>query len=446
VTEKDALSLAADDLRRRAEEVARARSVRKPEVLDGLSPEEANRILHELRVHQVELEMQNEELRRAQEELEASRARYFDLYDLAPVGYLTLSDKGLIREANLTFAALLGVTRSELVKQPLTRFIVREDQDIYYRHLRQLLKTGAPQRCEIRMLRKETAPFWARLEAASAQDDGVVPLCRVAVSDISGRIRAEQAEKRATEELQKAHDALESRVEERTAEVRALSWRLLSVQEEERKRIAMDLHDGLGGLLSAVKYKFEAAQGEQEVSAVIPYLQQAIDDCRRIQTNLRPLLLDDLGLLAALSWLVRDFQKRKPGVKVRKQLRIEEEAIPQHLKMVIFRITQEALTNISKHSGADRVSLSLRNSGGTLRLVVRDHGQGFAAEKALAERGLDRGIGLDIMRERAEWAGGIFSIETLPGKGTVVQASWPGGLKDAGLLSGKKVQGPGKKK
>ena len=114
--------------------------------------------------------MQNEELRRAQGELEASRARYFDLYDLAPVGYFTLSEQGLILEANLTGAGLLGVARSALVKQPLTRFILPEDQDIYYRHRKQLFETGAPQVCELRMLRADAAPFWARLEATAAQD------------------------------------------------------------------------------------------------------------------------------------------------------------------------------------------------------------------------------------------------------------------------------------
>ena len=103
-------------------------------------------MLHELRVHQIELEMQNEELRRTQAELEASRARYFDLYDLAPVGYFTLSEKGLILEANLTAATLLGVARGDLVKQPLPRFILPEDQDIYYLHRKQLLKR-ARRRC-----------------------------------------------------------------------------------------------------------------------------------------------------------------------------------------------------------------------------------------------------------------------------------------------------------
>src|SRR5450631_383838 len=125
--------------------------------------------LHELRVHQIELEMQNEELRRTQEELESSRARYFDLYDLAPVGYFTLSEQGLILEANLTGAKLLGVARGALVKQPLSRFVLREDQDIYYLHRKALLETDAPQAWELRMLKKDAAPFWVRVEATMAR-------------------------------------------------------------------------------------------------------------------------------------------------------------------------------------------------------------------------------------------------------------------------------------
>ena len=196
MTEKETPFGAADDLRRRAEEVARARTARKPENLDELSPEATRRIFHELRVHQIELEIQNEELRRAQEELEASRARYFDLYDLAPIGYLTLSQQGLILEANLTFGALLGLTRSELVNQPLTRFIVPEDQDIYYRHRRNLFATAGTQTYEIRMRRREADPFWARLEATAALDDEGSPVCRAVVSDITEhkRVDAEKAE------------------------------------------------------------------------------------------------------------------------------------------------------------------------------------------------------------------------------------------------------------
>jgi PAS domain S-box-containing protein len=189
-------SHSAQALRQRAEALAveRARSI--PEDPEALSPEVARRTLHELRVHQVELEMQNEELRRAQEELEASRARYFDLYDLAPVAYVTLSEKGLILEANLTAAKLLGVARGALVKQPLSSFVLSEDQDTYYLHRKVLWATGAPQSWEMRVLKEAAAPFWVRVEATTAQDADGASICRAVVSDITkSKFEAEEKAK-----------------------------------------------------------------------------------------------------------------------------------------------------------------------------------------------------------------------------------------------------------
>ena len=188
---KDARPGSASELRRQAEEIAQGETAQSSEDMETLSPEATRRMLHELRVHQIELEMQNEELRRTQEELESSQARYFDLYDLAPVGYLTLSEQGLILEANLTAATLLGVERKALVNQPLSHFILPEDQDVNYRHHKLLFETDGLHVCELRMVRADAAPFWAHLEANAAPDTNGAPVCRVAVNDISERRRME---------------------------------------------------------------------------------------------------------------------------------------------------------------------------------------------------------------------------------------------------------------
>jgi PAS domain S-box-containing protein len=180
-------------LRRRAEEIARGKAARAPENLEALSSEQTRRTLHELRVHQIELEMQNEELRRAQVELDAARARYWDLYELAPIGYFTVAGQGLILEANLTAAGLLGVAKGALVKQRLTSFILPEDQDIYYRHGRQPWEPGVTRECELRMLRPGAAPFWARLAVCAAQDAEGEPVDRVMMSDITESKRARNA-------------------------------------------------------------------------------------------------------------------------------------------------------------------------------------------------------------------------------------------------------------
>jgi len=149
------------------------------------SPEAARYLPHELQMHQIELERQNEELRRVQEELEASRMRCFALYDLAPVGFFTFSDQGLILEANLTAATLMGMARRTLLKQSLTGFIIPEDRHIYCRHLKQLLATGSRQVCELRLVKRNGTQFRARLEAAVAHGADGAPVYRALLSDLT---------------------------------------------------------------------------------------------------------------------------------------------------------------------------------------------------------------------------------------------------------------------
>jgi PAS domain S-box-containing protein len=153
----------------------------------AVSPQAMLQALHDLEVHQVELAMQNEELRRTQAELDAARARYYDLYDLAPVGYCTLNDQGLILEANLTAARLLGVARGELSQRPISLFIFKTDQDIYYLLRGQLQSSSEPQSCELRMVRKDGVQFWAHLAVTAGQDAGGATLHRLVLTDVTDR-------------------------------------------------------------------------------------------------------------------------------------------------------------------------------------------------------------------------------------------------------------------
>ena len=172
----------ASALRRKAEE-SLAQRPQEPPTSEG----DLQSLLHELQVHQIELEMQNEELRAAKMEIDAVKARYFDLYDQAPVGYCMISEAGLILEANLTAAALLGTTRSALVKQPISRSILKEDQDIFCLHRRKLVETGEPQECDLRLVKPDGALFWAHLTSSAAQEEGGAPASRVAISNIMER-------------------------------------------------------------------------------------------------------------------------------------------------------------------------------------------------------------------------------------------------------------------
>jgi PAS domain S-box-containing protein len=159
-------------------------------VPEAPTPAQAHALLKELRVHQIELEMQNEELRRTQADLEKFRARYFDLYERAPVGYLTVNEEGVILEANLPASVLFGMNRSVLVRRNFSQCIESADRDIYYLTRNRLLKTGAPHVSELRMLHSSGALFWAELNI-SFYEKGESRLFRIVIVDINDRKIAE---------------------------------------------------------------------------------------------------------------------------------------------------------------------------------------------------------------------------------------------------------------
>ena len=188
-------------LRELAEKQVLEKQTLQPETLYALTPDQALKLVHELRVHQVELEMQNDELQRMQAQLHASQSRYQDLYDRAPVGYLALDENGLIITANLTAANLLGVESGALVGQPLTRFILSEDQDAFYLHCGQLKKCDV-QFCELRLKRAGAGAFWARLDSALSRQDGRAVECWVTVTDITEQKKADAEKQRLVQDLE----------------------------------------------------------------------------------------------------------------------------------------------------------------------------------------------------------------------------------------------------
>ncbi len=179
---KKAISPAA--LRRQAEAIVAQQGKSAPAAAGKTGAE-----VHELLVHQVELEMQNEELRLLQQSLEESRARYFDLFDLAPVGYLVLNESGSILEANLTAANELGMPRASLVDSAFTRLIHRDDQDIFHLARKELLATAEPQVFRLRLVKPDGAALWARLEATVSRAGDAPPAMRISFSDISDSVR-----------------------------------------------------------------------------------------------------------------------------------------------------------------------------------------------------------------------------------------------------------------
>jgi len=159
--------------------------------MQNLSTDDIRQTLHNLRVHQIELELQNEALQRAHEELDAAETRYFNLFNLAPVGYVTIDKDGIILEANITAGTLLGNTRNTLIKQPITRFLYKDDQDIYYMNHKHLLEVGTSRACELRMLKTDGKSFWVRLEKRAVEYGDGETVYHVVISDITDHRRME---------------------------------------------------------------------------------------------------------------------------------------------------------------------------------------------------------------------------------------------------------------
>ena len=240
--------------------------------------------------------------------------------------------------------------------------------------------------------------------------------------------------KLAEESLRKVKDELEMRVQERTEELvtshhrlQQLASQLLQAQEKERKRVAVELHDSLLSELAAMKYLFEAKlmllkKGQltdtNEFDNITDIMQKVMKDARGIMNNLRPSILDEMGLIPTIGWLTQEYQKAYSHIQIRKQVEVLEEDISDVLKVVIFRVLQEALNNFAKHGKGDWVDLSLTKSSNTIAFTIRDNGQGFDAENT------QKGLGLESMRERVEFSGGKFQIESAINQGTTIRATW----------------------
>lgn len=218
-------------------------------------------------------------------------------------------------------------------------------------------------------------------------------------------------------------------------ELQRLSAQLLEIQESERRRIAIDLHDVLGQSLTMIKLGVEESLqllAENDAVAAAESLQRlklkakdACNEVRRVAMDLRPSTLDDLGILATLSWFFREFSAACQNMKVERDFSIEEGHVPVPLKITIFRIIQEATSNVVKHANADRLRVSLKKIGNALHLSIEDDGDGFDLAKMDNYCALTNGLGLMSMKERAKLSGGRYELVSAPGQGTNVRVLWP---------------------
>jgi PAS domain S-box-containing protein len=392
--------------------------------------------------------------------LRESEERFRDLYENAPNAYFSVGVDSFIRRCNQRAGELLGYAVEELVGRSVFELYAdtpqgKEKALLLFERFR---ADEAIVDEELQMQKADGTSFWISLTVNAVGDSrGRLVESRSMVVDITDRKRAEEA-------LQKAHDELEMRVSERTAqlvktnqelqseievrkkaeeslkksemELKRLSARLLEAHEEESKRIGQELHDGLAQTMSAIKVWGENAllqmrKGESKDSliktleSVVRLAQGSVEEVRRILGNLRPSILDDLGILSTISWLCHEFETIYSGIGIKKDIYIEENQIPDSLKIVIFRILQEAFNNIAKHSKANLARLSLKKTEDNIELSIHDDGKGFDVVHAFSVNQPSAGFGLASMRERSELSGGSFSIDSRKGEGTTIRVSWP---------------------
>jgi len=440
---------AATELRRHAEERLR---VKTAELHPPRTEEATQRLLHELEVHQIELEMQNAELHRTREELELSSNKYLELYDFAPIGYFTIDMHGLIEEVNLTGANLLGIERRLLLKRSFISFIAETaDRDILSKCHEEVFKKQGNQTCEIRLKRKNGTTFYAQVQSTASENiDVKAGHIYTTITDITGRKRAEEA-------LQKTYDGLEEQVAERTSQLvasntllkqeiakrkivgeklnesrerlRNLTNHLQQIRERERSYLSRELHDELGQVLTGLKMDIRWVERRmpedyaliaERFKSMLMLIDNAILSVQRLSTALRPPVLDDFGLNEAIELVLTDFEKRT-SIACEFVSTLPHTALDRKVSTEVFRIFQEALTNVARHASAQRVAITMQHTVDKLTMEIRDDGRGITKQ----EMADPVSIGLTGMRERVYALEGTLEIMGVQGKGTTVALSIP---------------------
>jgi PAS domain S-box-containing protein len=422
--------------RQQAEALFLEKSAPASERRQALSLEDTRLMLHELHVHQIELEMQNEELRQAQLALDTERARYFDLYDLAPVGYCTLSHAGLIRQANLTAARLLGESRARLVKQPISRFIAKADQDVYYLHRKRVLETGEPQACELRMVKADGTPFWAHLASTAAPEaDGAGEL-RLMLSDVSERKRAEAERATLAQVLQEQNAEL--------ARARRVAEIANRAKSEFLSRMSHDLRTPLSAILGFAQLiesgsppptPSQARSIAQILKAgwyllglINEVLDLALIDSGKLLLAVEAVSLPELisecrDLVEPLA-MERGVSVSLPGFDMACRVQADR----QRLQQILINLLSNAI-KYNQAGGTVAVECRLRVPE-ALRISVRDSGPGLApaqlaqlfepfnrlGQEAGGEEGT--GIGLVVCKRLVELMGGVIGVDSRVGQGS----------------------------
>ncbi len=351
--------------------------------------------VHELQVHQVELEMQNKELRQAQLDLAAARDRFIDLYDLAPVGHVTLDRHGLVIGANLTAAGMLGNDRQALLGRRFSRFVAPSDADSWQRHRLLVTRSDRSQRLEVALCRRSGASFPARLDCLAVARPGAPTTLR------------KEAE-------------MDRRIANSAVEAGAAS----------RRFVARELHEEPGQRLSVLKMELAGLRAttsdqtrEERIASMLETLDEAVAMVRRIATELRPLMLDDLGLNAAIDWLARD-SSRRLGPEVNLRLTQIDPPLDERTAVAMYRMVQEILAYIARRGFATQVAIDIRQTAAELVLAVQGNGARPATRRASPADAKDSAE-TTALRDRAHMLGGQLGFDHVRCRGPRITLRLP---------------------
>ncbi|HXW12891.1 MAG TPA: PAS domain S-box protein [Terriglobia bacterium] len=348
-----------------------------------------------------------------QEMLRESEERFRATFENAGVGMALVDLQRHPLKTNPALRQMLGYSEEELTGMAFTEFTHPDERELDWKLYGELL-AGKREKYEIekRYLKKGGGVVWGLLVVSLVKDQEGRPMYAIGmIEDISKRKWAEEERQRSLEQL------------------RALAARLQSIREEERKSVAREIHDQLGQALTAIKIELcslvrELPAGEKppskKPSSILTLVDESIRAVRRISTELRPGMLDDLGLVATIEWAGEEFESRT-GTQCQLDLPKDDIAVDPERATAIFRIFQETLTNVARHAEASTVKVRLAKENGDLTLEVRDNGKGISEDK-LSGGG---SFGILGMRERAILLGGELTIQGLPGNGTTVRVRIP---------------------
>lgn len=417
---------------------------------------DSQRLLHELQVHQIELEMQNAELVEARDKMEMLLDKYTDLYDFAPIGYFSLTRQGRIQEVNLTGAALLGTERSSLINRPLSGFVAQSSRDRFLEFLKAIFTAPGKKVCEVKLLKTGGSAFWANLHGGSEiAQAGTPEACRIAVSDITSlklaqeahyrleiltatnlELKTEIVKREAIEEALKKSEHYKGRLLDESrrlhGQLRDFSHRIIETREEERRLISRELHDEVTQLLAGINVNLETLAREatvepralrQKIIRTQRVVEQAVKSIHEFAHRLRPPSLDDFGLIITLHAYLNDFLKRT-GIRVRFVAFADVEKMSSTQRTTLYRIVQEALVNVDKHARAKQAEVSIRKIDDLVQLEISDDGKSFDVARVQARKG-NKHLGLISMREQAEMVGGELTIQSAPGQGTKIIVRMP---------------------